>query len=47
MTSGQRSPTCPSARGGNSEARKGECGAATADEDATAAEGMYVKGYTY
>jgi len=33
--------------GANSKAQKGEYDAATADEDATAAEGMYVKGYTY
>jgi len=31
----------------NSKAQKGEYDAATANEDATAAEGMYVKGYTY
>jgi fructose-bisphosphate aldolase class I len=33
--------------GANSKAQKGEYDPATADEDATAAEGMYVKGYTY
>merc|ERR1711879_414076 len=31
----------------NSKAQKGEYDPATANEDATAAEGMYVKGYTY
>merc|ERR1740129_2531040 len=31
----------------NSKAQLGEYDAATANEDATAAEGMYVKGYTY
>jgi len=31
----------------NSKAQKGEYDPATANEDASAAEGMYVKGYTY